>query len=149
MAMYIPPGRRRRRLLLSIGVAVVIGLGVGVIIGRATAPTVDDRVGEVRDAAAAAVAQLQALPIEYQKQASGDQQFKGGGGVDDALARTRSELDDAVSEAPWLTGVQIDAVHGAVDDLRTAARSGADPSDFETQTRQAVDTITAVFGDAS
>jgi hypothetical protein len=149
MAMYIPPGRRRRRLLLSVGAAVVVGLIVGVIVGRATAPTVDDRVADVRAAAAGAVAQLQALPLEYEKQAGGDQQFKEGGGVDDALGRTRGDLDDAIADAPWLTGTQIDAVHAAIDDLRTAARDGVSPSDFETQTDQAIDDITAVFGNTS
>jgi len=146
MAMYIPPGRRRRRLLLSVLAAVVVGLVIGVIVGRVTAPTVEDRVAEVRDTAAGAIGQLQALPFEYEKQLSGDQQFEQGGGVDDALARTRDELDRAIADAPWLTGVQIDAVHAAIDDLRSAAREPVSPDDFETQVGQATDAITAVFG---
>src|ERR1700709_2801189 len=103
MAMYIPPGRKRRRLLLWIGASVVVGLVIGGILGRVTAPTVEDKVKGARDDAAAAVAQLQALPPEYEKQLSGSSEFEKGGGVDDALTRTRSQLDDAISSAPWIT----------------------------------------------
>lgn len=144
--MYIPPGRRRRRLLAWIGVSLVVGLIVGAVVGRVTAPTVEDRVAGVRDDAAAAVAQLQALPIEYQKQLDGNQQFRHGGDVDDALARTRSQLDDAISNAPWIAAAQIDEVHAAIDALRTDARRRAPGATFQRDLDQATQTITSVFG---
>jgi hypothetical protein len=146
MAMYIPPGRKRRRLLIWIGASVVVGLVIGALLGRATAPTIDDKVQSARDDAAAAVAQLQALPIEYQKQLSGNQQFQNGGGVDDALARTRSQLDDAISNAPWITPTQIDDVHAAIDGLRKDAQNQVTGATFQHNLDQATETITTIFG---
>lgn len=146
MAMYIPPGRKRRRLLLWIGASVIVGLVIGGILGRVTAPTVEDKVQSARDDAAAAVAQLQALPIEYSKQLSGNKQFENGGGVDDALARTRSQLDDAISNAPWITPTQIDDVHHAIDGLRADARKQVSGADFQRDLDQATETITNIFG---
>jgi hypothetical protein len=146
MAMYIPPTRRRRRLLLWIGASLVVGLVLGGILGRVTAPTVEDKVASVRDDAAAAIAQLQALPIEYEKQLSGNAQFEKGGGVDDALARTRSQLDDAIADAPWITATQIDDVHQAIDDLRDDAKNEVDGATFQRNLDQATETITTVFG---
>ena len=146
MAMYIPPGRKRRRLLLWIGASVIVGLVIGGILGRVTAPTIEDKVKSARDDAAAAVAQLQALPIEYQKQLSGNQQFQNGGGVDDALARTRSQLDDAISNAPWITPTQIDQVHQAIDGLRDDAKQQVTGATFQHNLDQATETITGVFG---
>jgi hypothetical protein len=146
MAMYIPPGRRRRRLALAIGAAVVVGLVIGAIVGRATAPSIEDKVQSARDDAAAAIAQLQALPIEYQKQLSGNAQFQRGGGVDDALARTRAQLDSAISDAPWITPSQIDMVHAAIDGLRADARKKVAGATFEHDLDQATETITNVFG---
>jgi hypothetical protein len=146
MAMYIPPGRKRRRLLLWIGASVVVGLVIGGILGRVTAPTVEDKVKGARDDAAAAVAQLQALPSEYEKQLSGSSEFEKGGGVDDALTRTRSQLDDAISSAPWITPQEIDTVHKAIDDLRTDAKQQVTGAVFQRNLDQATETITSVFG---
>jgi gas vesicle protein len=146
MAMYIPPGRKRRRLLIWITASVIVGLVIGGILGRVTAPTVDDKVQSVRDDAAAAVAQLQALPIEYEKQISGSKEFAKGGGVDDALARTRSQLDDAIGNAPWLGPSQIDEVHKAIDDLRKDAQQQVSGAEFQHNLDQATETITNVFG---
>jgi hypothetical protein len=146
MAMYIPPGRRRRRLLLWIGASLIVGLIVGGFVGRATAPSVEDKVRTARDDAAAAVAQLQALPIEYQKQLGGSKEFAKGGGVADALARTRSQLDDAISNAPWITPSQIDQIHQAIDGLRSDAQQQVSGSDFEHDLDQATETITNIFG---
>jgi gas vesicle protein len=146
MAMYIPPGRKRRRLLVWIGASVIVGLVIGGILGRVTAPTVEDKVKSARDDAAAAVAQLQALPIEYEKQLSGSSEFEKGGGVDDALARTRTQLDDAISNAPWITPQQIDEVHKAIDDLRADAKQEVSGAVFQRNLDQATETITGVFG---
>jgi F0F1-type ATP synthase membrane subunit b/b' len=146
MAMYIPPGRKRRRLLLWIGASVLVGLVLGGILGRITAPTVEDKINSARDDAAAAVAQLQALPLEYEKQLSGSSQFKDGGGVDDALARTRGQLDEAISNAPWITPTQIDAVHKAIDGLRDDAASQVTGATFQRNLDQATETITTIFG---
>jgi hypothetical protein len=133
-------------LLLWVGAALVVGLVVGAVVGRATAPSVEDKVTSVRDDAAAAVAQLQALPIEYQKQLSGNAQFEKGGGVDDALARTRRQIDDAIGDAPWITPAQIDEVHRAIDGLRADARRKVSAATFQHDLDQATETITNVFG---
>ena len=145
MAMYIPPGRRRRRILLAVGAALVVGIALGVVAGRATAPTIEDRVRDARDAAAAAIAQIQALPIEYEQELSGAETFADGG-ASDAIARARAELDDAIADAPWITPEQIDTVHEALDDLEDAARAKVAAGDFETRVADATETLATVFG---
>jgi hypothetical protein len=146
MALYIPAGRRRRRLIIGIGAAMIAGLVVGGLIGRATAPTVDDRISDVRARATAATARLDALPIEYEKELTGNQQFAKGGGVADALVQTRRDLDAAASDAPWVSSAQTNELHAAIDGSRNAARGRVAAAAFEQQLKEAETTIGAVFG---
>jgi F0F1-type ATP synthase membrane subunit b/b' len=145
MALYVPPGRRRRRLWLAVGGALAVGVVVGVVLGRVTAPTVDDRVRSVHDDAAAAVAQLEALPVEYAQQLAGGEEFREGGATD-AVDRAREQLDEAIGDAPWLTATQIDALHGALEDVRTAAEEEVDAERFDEVVAAATNAIQEVFG---
>jgi len=64
MALYIPPARRRRRLIAAAALALVAGLAAGVLIGRASTPSVADRVRAVQsDARAAAAGHV--LPVVH------------------------------------------------------------------------------------
>jgi len=101
MALYIPPARRRRRLIAAAALALVVGLAAGVLIGRASAPSVADRVRAVQADARAAAAGLRVLALHDQAGAVANSQ-PGDGGADLVLARTRTALETASAEAPWL-----------------------------------------------
>jgi hypothetical protein len=146
MAMYIPPGRRRRRLLLSAGAALVVGLVIGAVLGRTTAPTVEDRVRDVQDSAASAVAQLEALPTEYGQLLAGGTEFDQGGGVDDALARTRREIDGAIADAPWVSATEIDDLHAAIEAIRAGADERVSVTELEGLIAEAGESISGAFG---
>ena len=85
------------------------GLVVGVLVGRLTASpsSVDDRVAVVRCEARAVQGELQAMPIEYEKELRGASQFTGGRGCRRcAGSGARRQLDGGrlSADAPWLGG---------------------------------------------
>jgi hypothetical protein len=99
VALYIAPARRRRRILVAAGVALALGLVVGSVLGRVTAPTLDDRISSVQDDARQTAAGLRVIALHDEAgTASGtDDQ-----GAELVIERTRSELDDLFDRAPWL-----------------------------------------------
>jgi hypothetical protein len=105
MALYIPPARRRRRLIAAAVLALIAGLAVGVLIGRVSSPSVPDRVRAVQSDARAAAAGLRVLALHDQAGAIANGQ-PGAGGADLVLSRTRSTLQDAFAAAPWLGPTQ-------------------------------------------
>jgi uncharacterized membrane-anchored protein YhcB (DUF1043 family) len=146
VAIYMPAGRRRRRAALALGAALVVGLVVGVLVGRFTAPSVDDRVADVRSEARSAQGELQAMPINYEKELQGEAQFEGGGGVADALARARRQLDAALADAPWLGRESRASARAALITLSDARRSRVPPEEFSRLVTQGSDLIGQVFG---
>ena len=148
MAIYIPAGRRRRRIALAVGGAVIVGLILGVLVGRLTASSssVDDRVAHVRSDACAVQGQLQAIPIEYEKELQGSSQFTQGGGAADALARARSQLDVALADASWLGRESRANVRATLTTLSDARQSRVPPEEFSRLVTQASDQIGQVFG---
>src|SRR3954470_14664480 len=102
MALYVPAGRRRRNRALALAARAVGAVVVGFLIGRVTAPTVDDRVSDVQADARAVVGTRAATPNEYRKEQAGSAEFREGGGVDQALAGAKESLDAAFDDAPWL-----------------------------------------------
>jgi hypothetical protein len=105
MALYIPPARRRRRLIVAASAALLVGLLGGVLIGRSTAPTIDDRVAAVQSDARAAAAGLRVIALHDEAGALSNQE-PGGGGADLTLRQTRTALQQAFDHAPWLGGRQ-------------------------------------------
>lgn len=101
MALYIPPARRRRRLIVAAAVALLIGLGLGVLIGHVTAPSLADRVTAVQSDARAASAGLRVIALHDETAAASNQQ-PGAGGADLVIANTRTALQTAFGEAPWI-----------------------------------------------
>ncbi len=126
MAVYVPAARRRRRMLAFVGVALVAGLIVGALVGRITAPTVDDRISSVQEDARQTAAALRVLALHDESGAISNQSA-GDGGADLVLARTRSDLAKEFDDAPWITTAQRKALISALDDLdaMTDRTSGA------------------------
>lgn len=65
MSFYPQRGRSRATIVAAAVGALLVGLVVGALTGRATAPSLSDRVGEVRDEAAAIGVRLAVLETEY------------------------------------------------------------------------------------
>lgn len=146
MAIYMPAGRRRRRAALAMGAAFVVGLVLGGLIGRLTAPSVEDRVGDVRSEARSVQGELQAMPINYEKELQQETQFEQGGGVTDALARARRQLDGALADAPWLGRDSRASARAALTTLSDARQSRVPPEEFNRLVTQGSDQIGQVFG---
>jgi len=142
MALYIPPARRRRRLLLCTLAALVVGLLLGALVGRASAPTVDDRLSSVREHARQTAAGLRVIAIHDESQAISNQADDGG--ADLVLTDTRSQLRDEFGDAPWITLTQREALYEALDDLEAQPdkTSSAFGRDAEALARQ----IESTFG---
>ena len=128
MALYVPAARRRRRVLIFAGVALVAGLVVGVVVGRASAPTVEDRLHSVRSNAEQTAAGLRVIALHDESSAIANQ--SGNGGADLVLRDTRSEMRNEFGDAPRITTAQREALLAALDELeaepdRTSAAFGA------------------------
>jgi hypothetical protein len=145
MALYVPAGARRRRLVLGMVLALVVGLGIGYVAGRATSPGLADEVTDVQDLARDAATALQRIPIEYEQALAGE----GGEStstITGAIDRAERQLGDAYAEAIWLrddassiTARGFELLAGLVDD-------GVDAGAFESAIGVLVDQIEGVFG---
>jgi hypothetical protein len=145
MALYVPAGARRRRLILAVVGGLLVGLVVGFLAGRATSPGLADDVADVQDLAADAATALQRVPIEYEQAVAGE----GGESTDTitgALDRAQAQLDDAYAEAIWLADDASAATDASFDDLRALVREGGPAAEFEAAVGDLVDQIEATFG---
>ena len=88
MSFYPQRGRSRRTIVAAAVGALLVGLVVGALAGRATAPSLSERVGEVRDEAAAIGVRLAVLETEYPQAVRGGQVV---GPIEYAGARARVE----------------------------------------------------------
>jgi hypothetical protein len=88
----------------------------GLFLGRALAPSIDDRVNSVQADARQIAAGLRVLAIHDEAGTVSD--ATGNGGADLVLKRTRRELDHAFGRAPWLGRAQRDALLRAFDALQ-------------------------------
>ena len=145
MAIYVPAGLRRRRLIgLAIGM-LVAGLALGFWVGRTTSPGVDDAVADVRSQAAEAATGLQRLPIEYEQAIAS----KGGEStrtITEAVTRARTTLDGAFADAPWFGPTGDDAAIRAVAAVDRAATGKVSAVEFGHAVDRAVSTIRSTFG---
>ncbi len=132
MALYIPASRRRRRTILFVAAALVVGLIVGVFAGRASSPSLTDRVNSVQERARETAAGLRVLSLHQQADATSAGTL-GDGGADLVLDRTRGELQSEFSDAPWLDAAareqlldELDALDSQTDRTSPAFASAAD-----------------------
>jgi hypothetical protein len=101
VALYIRASRRRLRTIVFAVVALVLGLLVGVLIGRASVPSVTDRVHSVQERARQTASGLRVLSLHAQSNATSNE-TAGEGGASLVLQRTRDELNREFADAPWL-----------------------------------------------
>jgi hypothetical protein len=146
VALYIPAGQRRRRLIIVGVVAAVLGLTLGAFLGRATAPTTADTVDSVQSEAQSIRARLQSLPIEYEKVLAGDPQYANGGGPADALVVISADTAALAKRAEWLSDAQRTAVVAGVDSAQEVAAAKAPASEFESAIADATTAVEQTFG---
>jgi hypothetical protein len=103
VALYVPEGTRRRRLLVAACAALVLGLVAGGLGGRLSAPSVTAQVRQVQDDAHATSAGLRVIALH-------EQAGTGAGGSALVLTRTKQELESEFSKAPWLSTATKDAL---------------------------------------
>jgi hypothetical protein len=122
--------------LTAAGTAVV-GLVLGAGLGRMSAPTVEDRVADVRNDARDTASGLQVISLHAEATTVG------AGGTDLVLARTARELADEFDRAPWIDSGQRRIVLQALTDL-TGRQDKGSPAFGEAAGRLAT-MITDVF----
>ena len=145
MALYVPAGARRRRLVIGVIAGVILGLAIGFVVGRTSSPGLADDVAEVQALAIDATTALQRTPIEY------EQAVAGAGGestetITGALDRAQRQLDDAFAEAIWLPDDAPTATEQAFEDLAALVLDGASTAEFEQAVDDLVSQIDTTFG---
>jgi hypothetical protein len=145
MAIYVPPSRRRRQLILVGIVALLVGAAVGTFVGRATAPSVIDKVRSSQERANQLAAALRVIAI-HQEAGTPSLQASADAGADLALRRTESELKDAVSGAPWISRSTESNLLTMVAELRSGAAGKASTPEFARRVESAATAIESAFG---
>jgi hypothetical protein len=138
MALYVPASRRRRRIVVAALLALVVGIVIGGLLGRASAPSMGDRIREVQGDARQTAAGLRVVVLHDEAGAAGS------GGVDLVLKRTRDELTEEFRRAPWLGGTQRTALTRALDRLAQISDRGS-PA-FATAAESLAGQIEVTFG---
>ncbi len=145
MAVYIPAGRRRRRLLAAMAGALAVGLLAGGLIGRFSAPDVHDSVKAARARAHTVVDLLDSLPSEYEATRKGAP-----GKSDTTIQRSIGDIDRslaaAIAKAPWLGSSTKRDLGAALSRLRSDAAAKLDAVSFAADVRRATGLVSASFG---
>ena len=144
MALYVPAGARRKRLVLVGALALIAGLLVGFGVGRATSPGLEDEVTDVQNVALDAVAALRRIPIEYEQAVAGE----GGESTDtitEALDRAQTLLDDAYAQAAWLPDDAHEATDPAFEDLSQMVEDKVPPAEFDAAVEALVAQVATTF----
>lgn len=145
MAVYIPAGKRRRRVAVLVVAAVIVGVVVGLIVGRATAPDLSEGVSHARGRAGEVIDVLDSLPSEYEalhNHQPGKSTASILHGVDDAETRLRAAID----KAEWLGPSGKQRLHASLDKVRADVTGHAPPSTLQADVRAATRVIDDEFG---
>jgi|SRR6187200_2808359 hypothetical protein len=145
MAVYTPPGARRRRTIYMIIAAVLVGLLAGLVVGRATSRGIDDAVSDAKRKGSDAVTALSRLPIEY------EQKLNAQGGETattllESVDAAEALLGDAFDAAPWLTTEQKQAATAAITSVRADVNNGVSAREFQNRIDTASKVIARTFG---
>jgi hypothetical protein len=140
MAIYVPPSRRRRRLVLTGLVCLVVGVAAGLLVGRASVTTTSERIATVRTEANDIATRIGALTIEYEQALAG-QGDSVQAGVLDALDGIDRDVASTLAAAEWLSPSARATVEAAVNNVRKAATARVSAQAFADQTTAAATTI--------
>jgi hypothetical protein len=144
MALYVPQSARRRRLVLTIAIGLVVGVLLGFLIGRATSENLDDAVASVESQAEDSATALERIPIEYEQAVAGE----GGEStatIAGAVDRARGQLDQAYEAAIWFGADARSATDAAFDRLDQAVADQVPQAELEAEIDDAVQEIEVTF----
>lgn len=144
MALYVPAGARRRRVILALLGGIVLGLVAGYLVGRASAPGLADEVADVQDLATDAATSLLRIPIEYEQSVAGE----GGESTETitaALDRAQAQLAEAYAAAIWLPDDASAGTDASFDELVTLVEEGVSPGELEAAIDELVTQIERTF----
>ena len=144
MAIYVPDSTRRRRAALLAAGCLVAGLVLGGLLGRATAPGVDDAVSRAKDHAEAAVTALQRLPIEYEQALAAD--GEDAGTITSAIEAARADFDAAYGEIDLLGPAAREDVDIFLDLLTESVADRVTLEEFQAALSNAVAEVQQLFG---
>ena len=142
MAVYRGPERRRRATALIAVAALIVGVLLGAVLGRVTAPTVDDKIAEGHTAGRDLVAALRVLPLEYEQASSGSSET---GLIEDTVRRAAGRLPAALDKAPWLDGAQRREATQTVQAITDAATAKVAPARFDATVERSTATLQSIF----
>ncbi len=145
MALYIPAGARRRRVVLALVGGVLVGLVAGYLLGSATSPDLADEVAEVQGFALDATTALQRIPIEYEQAVAG-QGGESTATITGAIDRARGQLDDAYAAAIWLPAEASSATDASFDELAAMVAADATSGELEAAIQGLVAQIETTYG---
>ncbi|MCU1496286.1 MAG: hypothetical protein JWM47_239 [Acidimicrobiales bacterium] len=143
MALYVTAGARRRRTIVISVATMAAGLVFGLLIGRATAPTANDRIRSIQTDARQTASGLRVISLHDESGAISTA-APGDGGVRLVLARTRAELTDELDRAIWVSGAQRRQLLGGLDAL--VARKDEGSAAFGRAAEVLAERIDATFG---
>ncbi|MGH9188594.1 MAG: hypothetical protein ACRD0Q_00950 [Acidimicrobiales bacterium] len=144
MAVYIPASRRRQWLVLVAVAAALLGALLGGLAGRATAPSVDERVREVQERARTLTAGLRVLALHEESDAASLQSGATGAGL--AVERAESGLRDALADAPWVASGEGARLLAAVAELKALAAEDPASPELTQGVEAAAAAMEAAFG---
>jgi hypothetical protein len=134
-------------MLLGVA-ALVLGLVLGAVIGRASAPTVQDRVRSVQREARNIAAQLRVVSLHAEDKTA-SLAAGGDAGADLALGRTESDLRRLFGRAPWVPAKTAGDLLADTVALRTEARGQAGTPAFGRKVDALAARIETTFGAAA
>lgn len=145
MAIYVPPSRRRRQLMLVGAIALVVGALAGAFVGRSTSPSVSENVRATRQVAKELAAGLRVVAI-HQEADTPSLQASADAGAALALRRTESALKNALADAPWITPAAKAKLLAMIAELRAGAAGQASTPQFAQRVEAGASAIEAAFG---
>lgn len=145
MAVYVSVGRRRRRLFVSIAVALVLGLAVGFLIGITRTRSVADRVASVRNDADDLASRVVAIDIEYRDSLAG-----GSDSFDQSVLRPLNDIEKRtvhlLDRAPWITSDERRTLLDRLASLEQMARDKTPADRYLQSLNTAASDMRATFG---
>jgi hypothetical protein len=131
VAIYVPESRRRRTLIIAVVAFAIAGLALGFVAGRASSPSLADRVHDVQEQAREATSQLRVVAL-HEDASTGTE------GNALALKRAQDELAGALDDATWISTAGSKALLAGI----AALRGDSAASDIEGVAKK----IDAAFG---
>lgn len=145
MALYISAGRRRRRVIITAALALVLGLAVGLLLGRAMVTSPREQADSVAATGRDLATRVDALTIEYEQVIAGrgDSVAKG---VTEPLVGIERDLRAVLAKAPWLGAEARTVLLAKLGELRAEAASGMSAARFASSTADVSNLIRSTLG---